>query len=113
MADLFKITADFDDQIDRTDEAELAFARTLARLTRSQELRPFDRSAVARLVEQSAREAGDANKLSTSQRMLGDLLVEADHLAAKRDADRVSAQDVELAIDMRTRRSERVRERVR
>ncbi|MCA9619197.1 MAG: AAA family ATPase [Myxococcales bacterium] len=110
-ADLFKVTADFDDSIDR-DGAELDFARMVTRLTRVHDLKSFDKSAVARLVEHSAREAGDANKLSTNQRTLGDLLVEADHLAGRRERNVVTAPDVEEAIAQRVRRSERIRARV-
>jgi predicted ATP-dependent protease len=112
MADLFKMSADFDDSVDRGGDSEQAFARMVTELTRLHDVRPCDPGAVARLVEVSAREAGDANKLSTNQRTLGDTLVEADHLREMRGGELIEVDDVQRAIDLKIRRSERIRERI-
>lgn len=58
----------------------------------------FDRSAVARVIEQSARLAGDAGKLSTNLQNLADLLREADYWANQRGKEIVSVADVQRAI---------------
>ncbi|HYQ80894.1 MAG TPA: ATP-binding protein, partial [Anaeromyxobacteraceae bacterium] len=57
--ELFKVAADFEDEIDRSEGNELSYARLVATLARAGGLRPFDREAVARVVEQGARLAGD------------------------------------------------------
>jgi len=110
--ELFKIAADFEDEIDRGEESELAYARLVATLGRAEALRPFDREAVARIVEQSARLAGDGEKLTAHLQGLADLLREADQCAADAKRDVVTRSDVQAAVDGRIRRSDRVRQRI-
>lgn len=110
--DLFKVAADFADEMDRTSEAEGTYARLVAGLAREVGLRPLDRSAVARVIERSARWAGDAEKLSAHTRTVRDLLREADHWAGEEGAEVVSASHVQRAIDEWVYRSDRARERI-
>ncbi len=110
--ELFKVEADFDEQIERTAENDLVYARLLGSLARKHGLRALDRSAVARVIEHAARILGDAERLSTHMRDLSDLLHEADYLAAAGERTAIAAADVEAAIEARTRRAGRLRERV-
>jgi lon-related putative ATP-dependent protease len=112
FADLFKVAADFEDQMDRTSENHLLYARMIATMVRQEGLRPFNREAVARVIEQSARLAGDAERLSTHLRSIADLLREADYWAGEAQHDVVTAADVQRAIDAQIYRSDRVRERI-
>lgn len=111
--ELFKIAADFESEIDRTAENTLLFTRMVASLVREQQLMPLDRTAVARLVEHSARMAGDAGKLCTRTREIADLINEANHCA--KDAGRaiVSRDDVDRALAARIHRADRLRDSVR
>jgi predicted ATP-dependent protease len=84
FADLFKVAADLEERMERSPENQLLYARLIATLARRQDLRPFDRGAVARIIEHSARVAGDAAKLSTHMRSISDLLQEADYRAGER-----------------------------
>jgi lon-related putative ATP-dependent protease len=111
FAELFKVAADFEDQMDRTPENHLLYARMIATMVRQEGLRPFDREAVARVIEQSARLAGDAERLSTHVRSIADLLREADYWAGEASHEVVAAADVQRAIDAQVYRSDRVRER--
>jgi len=111
FGDLFKVAADFDDQVDRTPENERLYAGLIGSLVEQEDLRPFDPGAVARVVERSARMVGDAEKLSVRSRGVLDLLREADHWAGKEGAGVVSADHVQTAIDKRIYRSDRLRER--
>jgi lon-related putative ATP-dependent protease len=110
--ELFKILVDFDDRMDRSGDASLLYARFLATEARKRGLRPLARDAVARMIEHAARLAGDAERLSTLQRNVCDVLVEADHGAARRGAAIVTGDDVEQALDAAERRAGRVRERL-
>jgi lon-related putative ATP-dependent protease len=110
--ELFKVTADFDDRIDRTAEHQRQFARLVATIIRRHGLKPFDRSAVGRLIEERARSAGDAERLSAHTASLADLLQEADYWAGVADHEPVSARDVQRAIDERTFRADRLRARL-
>jgi predicted ATP-dependent protease len=109
--ELFKVAADFASDMDRSDGSQQLYARLIATLVRQDELLPFDRSAVARVIEHSARTVDDADKLSTQVRGLNDLLQEADYWARQSNKEVVTASDVQRAIDAQIFRSDRMRER--
>jgi lon-related putative ATP-dependent protease len=110
--ELFKVPADFEENLDRSAEGELQYAQLLGSLARKEGLRPLGRAAVARVVEHGSRLAGDAAKLSVRIETLTDLLRESDNLAAAAGRDQVSAADVQQAIDGQVRRASRMRDRV-
>ncbi|HWP84364.1 MAG TPA: ATP-binding protein [Terriglobia bacterium] len=112
FSELFKVAADFEERIDRTPETSLLYARLIGTLAKRQQLLPFDRTAVARVMEQSARLAGDSEKLSAHSRALVDLLQEADYWARANGRSVVAGADVSRAIEAQIRRSDRVRERL-
>jgi lon-related putative ATP-dependent protease len=109
---LFKVAADFDERFERSDEHNLMYARLMATLARREELRPFDRGGVARVLGHAARLAGDAERLSTEIERLVDVLREADYWAGQGGRATVGAEEVQTAVDSQTRRLDRVRERV-
>jgi lon-related putative ATP-dependent protease len=110
--ELFKVQADFDDEIPRTPDQELLVARFLGTVSRREGLRPLDPSGAARMIELAARLAGDEERLSTHLRSLTDVLREADHVAGLAQRAEIGHDDVQAAVDARTRRASRVRERV-
>jgi lon-related putative ATP-dependent protease len=112
FGELFKVAADFEDQMDRTADNHLLYARMIGTIARQEGIRPLDRAAVARVIEQSARLAGDAEKLSTHVHSIADLLREADYWAGETQHRVVDAADVQRAIDAQIRRQDRVRERI-
>ncbi|MDH3832339.1 MAG: AAA family ATPase, partial [Gammaproteobacteria bacterium] len=71
---LFKVAADFEDSVDRNPGSDQSYAQLVATLVRKNGLRPFDRSAVAAVIEQSMRIVGDREKLTTHMRSIADLL---------------------------------------
>ncbi len=109
---LFKVAADFDERIPRNEANDLLYARLIKSLVAKEELRPLDRGGVARALEFSAREAGDAERFSMQLETLADVLREADHLAGKAGRKVVTSEDVEGAADARIYRLDRVRERI-
>ena len=112
FADLFKIAADFDDRVERTPATTLLYARLICGMTRRENLRPLDREAVARVIEQAARLAGEADKLSASMRDFLDLLREADQLALDAGKPVIGAAEVQAAIDAQHRRGDRIYRRL-
>ena len=110
--ELFKVASDFEEIIERTGSSELAQARTIAMLVRSEKLRPLDRAAVERMIEHGSRYAGDAERLSLHLRGLADLLRETDYWAQTAGRALATAEDVQRAIDARERRQDRVRHRL-
>ncbi len=112
FGELFRVAADFDTRIDRNEEGTLGYARLIASLARRADLKPFDRHAVARVVEHGARTTGDAERLSTHMDTLQDLLRESDYWAGDDGAQAVTVSHVQQAIDAKIYRSDRLRERI-
>ena len=110
--ELFKIAADFEDEVGRSDDSIERRARLLATMIRKENLRHMDRAGVARLIEESARHAGDSEKLSADIRQLAGLLREAHYLAGQNGKDIIGADEVQQAIDSRIRRASRYRDRM-
>jgi len=112
FGELFKVAADFDARMDRNSDNQLLYARLIGSLAHKDGLRLFDRTAVARIIEHSARVVGDAEKLSARMQGVADLLREADYWAGEAGHDAVTAADVQWAIDAQIYRSDRLRERI-
>lgn len=112
FGELFKVAADFEDDMPRTAETSLVFARLITSLLRKNNLRDLTRTAVERIIEQSARWAADGQKLSTHLLTVSDLLREADFWAARAGHALVQRADVEQALAAQDRRAGRVRDRL-
>jgi lon-related putative ATP-dependent protease len=112
FSELFKIPADFEDQMTPTKANMEHFSRWLATAIRKDGLRHLSRPGVARLIEESARRLGDSERLSTDIEHSIDLVREADYWAGQEGKDLIGPQDVQKAIDGRIRRSSRVRDRI-
>jgi lon-related putative ATP-dependent protease len=112
FATLFKVKVDFDTQADRADEEVQALARLVGSIARRENLLPIDASGMARLVEESSRLAGDSEMLTTRIADLMDVTREAHYWAEQRESERVTADDVQHAIDAREHRAARIRDRL-
>jgi lon-related putative ATP-dependent protease len=112
FAELFKVEADFHEQMDRDEENQQLYARMIATMVHEANLRPFDRGAVARVIEHSARMVDDSEKLSTKGEAVDDRLREANYWAGQNSHDVVTAVDVQRAIDAQIYRADRLRERM-
>jgi lon-related putative ATP-dependent protease len=107
---LFKVKADFTTQMDRTPEAERSYALFVSTITQQDKSLPFDRGAVARVIEYGSRLAGDQDKLSTRFGEIADLIREAAHHAAQNTHTAVTAADTQTAEDARRFRVDLVQE---
>jgi lon-related putative ATP-dependent protease len=112
FCELFKVAADFDVEIGRSTENTQLYARLVATLAKKQELQPFDKGAVARVLEYASRLAEDAEKLSTHMRSVSDLLTEADYFAERDKCKLVLRKHVQQAVDARIRRTDRYRNKI-
>ncbi|MBB5320223.1 Lon protease family protein [Marinobacter oulmenensis] len=109
--DLFKVEADFEDDLERDEQSYALYARMIATMARGGGLRALDRAAVARLIEHASRLAADQKKLTAHDRVLKDLLSEADYWAGQGHCRFIEACHVQQAIDEREYRASRIRER--
>lgn len=112
FGELFKVVADFEERIERNPDSHMLYARLISTLCRKEKLHPLDRGAVARVIEYSARLAGDSERLSTHMRSVADLLRESDYWAREVGHAVVGASDVQQAIDTQIHRQDRLRSRL-
>jgi lon-related putative ATP-dependent protease len=112
FGELFRIAADFEDEVVRTPESEELYARLIASIAAREGWLPLHRSGVARVVEELARWAGDAERLSTQLESIAHLVRESDHRARGEGAAAIEDRHVQAAIDAHRRRSGRIRERI-
>jgi lon-related putative ATP-dependent protease len=110
--ELFKVAADFENDMERTDDNQAVYAQMIATIVKREKLLPFRRDAVERIIEQSARLAHDSAKLSNHLLSVTDMMREADHWSRGIKHDVVTREDVQHAIDAKVRRAERIRDRV-
>jgi len=110
--DLFKVAADLDDDLKRTEDNVEAYASLIAARIREKKLLPFGLEAMQRVMEQRARRANDSERLSMHMGSLEDLLTQSDFWAQQRDAKAVNASDVIKALDEMARRLGRMRSRI-
>ncbi|MGZ8254673.1 MAG: Lon protease family protein, partial [Burkholderiaceae bacterium] len=108
--ELFKVQADFSDRIPWSAEGVDFYARVVSTVCRRHGLVPFDRGAVARIVDHGARMSEDSEKLSAHLQDVADLLCEADYWARASGKTVAERGDVERAIDARTARADRLRD---
>lgn len=109
---IFKVRADFDTSMDKSEDAILKFAEFIKMKQDEDGLKPFDRTAVAALVEQAVRMAGRQEKISTSFPTLTDLIREADYWAEQEGRDAVQEIHVDKAIEARIYRSNMIEEHI-
>lgn len=110
--ELFKVAADFEDDFDRNEQNSRLFAHLIAGFVSHDKLRPLDKFAVARLLEESSRHAGDSEKLSGQVRYATDIVREAHYWAGKSGKDVIGNDEIQSAIDARIRRLSRIRDRM-
>lgn len=110
--ELFKVSADFEDDMARTPDSALAYARVMAEVARTEGLRQFDRQAVGRVIEYGSRLVEDTQKLSTHMQSITDILREADYWAGEAGREIVTRADVQRALDTQIVRAGRVRDRI-
>ncbi len=96
---MFKVKADFDYEIKRSDNVVHEYAGVIKKLIKEENLYEFDRSAIAYILELSARYAGQKNKLTTRFSWIADLAREASFWAEDDGFNIVSAAHVEKAFN--------------
>jgi lon-related putative ATP-dependent protease len=110
--DLFKVKAEFAPDMDWNEEHVANYAAFVSRCVRSEQLRDFDRTAVARVVEHGARLRDHQRKLSARLRDIADVVTEASFWAGQSGRAVVRSDDVDRAVAQRERRSNLAEERV-
>ena len=108
----FKVIAEFDTVMERTAENVEQYAAFVSGQVSEKSLRPFDKTAVAAIVDYSSRLTQDQEKLTTRFMSISDIMSEADYWAGKSECDRVTSEHVTKAIAERRYRASIVEDRV-
>jgi len=110
---LFKVKADFNTIMDRSEETIQAYARFIAAKCQEEDLPPFSAEAIAKVVECGVRTASDQEKLTTRFVEVLDLVRESAYWADRNgNGELVGAEDVQYALEQFIWRSNRVEERL-
>ena len=109
----FKVTADFDTVMDRSEENMSRYAAFIAARCRDANLRPFHSCAVASIIDHSSRLVEDREKLTTRFMHVSDIITEADYWAGRDGSDVTMDRHVKKAVDERRYRASLTEERVR
>ena len=95
---IFRVRADFDDEVAHSPDAEDLYARFIARVCREEALLPFNRGGVAAVVEFGQKHVADQRKLTLQFGRLVAVLKEADYWARRQHARIITATHVARAF---------------
>ncbi len=109
FAELFKVAADFEEHMTRTDENQQLYARLIASTVHKEDLLHLDKYAVARVIEHGARTIEDGEMFSIHQGDMTDLLRESSYWARKNGEKLVKQKHVQQALSAREQRVDRMR----
>ena len=112
FAQLFKIKADFSEEMDATEAHQASYAYYIAHVCRDETLRQCDRSGVEAIIEYGMRRVADQDKLTSQFGAIADLLREANYTASQNGSDVISRPHVEAALQARMFRSNRIEEKL-
>ncbi|MEZ8824706.1 Lon protease family protein [Vibrio amylolyticus] len=112
FTELFRVTADFEDEMKRTEDAELHYSRFISSIIHDNNMLHCDRKAIARIIEHSSRLAGDQNKLSLHSASIANLIRESNYVARQAKANMIRASHVEEALSNQKMRVSRLQDGV-
>ncbi len=96
---IFKVKADFDHEMPNTDLAVKQYTALIRRLISDEELRHFDKRAIAGIVEYGARLVDSKKKLTTQFSEIADIVREANYWCEQNSNKYVTAEHVNKAIE--------------
>jgi predicted ATP-dependent protease len=110
---IFKVRVEFDEEMKWSEEVVRQYSGRLRKLCDDEKLLPFDRSAVAAIVEHGVRIAGRRGKITTRFFDLADLAREASYVARHKGNEMVTAEHVRNALDAKIERHNLVETKIR
>ncbi len=105
---LFKVKADFENRIPRDNSNVMKYSSFIATKCKEENLLPFDRTGVSRVVEYGSRLADHKEKLSMKLGVIADILRESHYWAKKEGKSSVSEESVEKALNKKYYRHKKI-----
>ncbi|SHE32571.1 Lon protease family protein [Vibrio gazogenes] len=112
FGELFRVTADFEDEMPRNADSELQYARFISSFVHDNNLLHCDRKAMGRIIEHSSRIAGDQNKLSLHSAHIANLLRESNYVAKQANSNMIRQGHVDAALHNQELRVNRIQHNV-
>ena len=112
FTELFKVSADFENEMPRTEESELHYAQFISSLVSDKKFLHCDRKAIARVIEYSARRAEDQSKLSLHASEVANLLRESNYWAKEQSSNMIRSSHVERALESDLMRNSRIKDQM-
>ncbi len=110
--ELFKIKAEFDSTMPRTDQNIRQYASFVCSLCEKEHLKHLNGTGLAKLVEYSSRIIEDQHKLSTQFSNIADIVRESNYYATQEASEFITGNHVRKAIDEKVYRSKLVQEKI-
>ncbi len=110
--ELFKIKAEFDTVMDRTEDKVNQYASWACSFCEKESHKHLDGTGIAKLVEYSSRVADDQYKLSIQFSHIADIIREANFYAAQENAEFITGEHVKKAIEEKVYRSKLIQEKI-
>jgi len=101
---IFKVRVEFDEEMKWSDAVLRQYGGRLRKLCDDEKLLPFDRTAMAAILEQGVRIAGRRGKITTRFFDLADLARESSYMARHQGAKLVSSDHVREALEAKIER---------
>lgn len=105
FAQLFKIRADFQEQLKRDAEQEQAYLAWITHFVQRYQLLPLNRNAFVELLKQSSRQIESQHYLSLNVDFLSSRLQQAHYFAQQQHADMIDASHLQLALQQHIARN--------
>lgn len=112
FSELFRVTADFEDEMKRDADSELQYARFISSVVNDNGMLHCDRKAIARIIEHSSRLAGDQTKISLHSANIANLLRESNYVAKQANSNMIRSSHVEEALANQELRISRLKDSV-
>jgi len=109
---IFKIKAEFDSEMDKNQNTIKDYADFIKKICVDDKLKPFDKEGIAVIIEYATRLAGRKKKVTTRFHIIADVIREASYWATKEKKKQVSREQVEKAIEERSRRVSLVEDKI-
>jgi lon-related putative ATP-dependent protease len=110
--ELFKVTADFENEMPRTEDSQILYAKFISSLVHEKGFLHCDRKAVARVIEFSSRQAENQNKLSLHASEISNLLRESNFWAKEQRSTMIRHSHVERALESAMHRNGRIKDQL-
>jgi len=109
---IFKVKSEFDVETDKNEDILKKYFGFIKKIIDDEDLKAFDRTALAAMVEYATRLAGRQRKITTRFHILADVIRESNYLASQDGNEKVTREHVEQTIKDRFERVSLIEDKI-